>query len=77
MLFLVTKLHLRDLIAVKSTNLVNIKLNDLFGVFLNKKGAIAPFLNRLLIFHRKKRFRKFSVVFCPTSAMEHPFSCAI
>lgn len=43
MLFLVTKLHLMNLNALKSTNLVNIKLNDLFGAFLNKKGAFAPF----------------------------------
>jgi hypothetical protein len=77
MLFLVTKLHLRDLDAVKSTNLVNIKLNDLFGAFINKKGAKAPFLICLLIFHRKKRFRKFSLVFCPTSDKAHSFSCAI
>lgn len=43
MLFLVTKLHLRDFNTDKSTQLVNIKPNYYFGLFINKKGANAPF----------------------------------
>lgn len=77
MLFLVTKLHLWNLNVIESTFFVNIKMKSTSDVFVNKKRSFRSFLIPDVIFYRKKRFRKFSVVLCATSDSAHDLSCAI